>query len=127
MKTIVIVVAYLAVACAFRSDFRSIRISRTRYQSMQNLNFDVQDVEEMPISNIAKKYPIGSQPEFALPDDSTIETPSQQAVVAVHFALFFWNVISALCSYSFSSPIDMANVFTVFLISVLLGDIGELY
>lgn len=51
---------------------------------------------------IQKRTPIGSEPEFYIPDDSTIETPSQRLWIAAHFSLFALNLFlfvqSALAS-----------------------------
>lgn len=72
-----------------------------------------------------KRYPIGSQPDFALPDDSTIENNSQRTVVLVHFLLFFVNVFMSLKGMVFSSVFDMAQVILVFVLSIVVGDFGN--
>ena len=128
--TVIVVATYLSIAAAFRSQIpqkiHPFRHYKTSLQSAQPVDVDAEvDQTIQSSTTVSKKYPIGSQPKFSLPDDSTIETPTQQAVVAVHFLLFFWNVVTALSSYSFASVIDFSNVVAIFLISIILGDFGK--
>lgn len=51
---------------------------------------------DTPTSQVStKRVPIGSQPDFALPDDSTIETPHQRAVFWAHWIVTALNICTA--------------------------------
>ena len=44
------------------------------------------------------KKSIGSEPQFSIPDDSTIETPKQRYIIYSHFAMFAYNLYLVLTS-----------------------------
>jgi Lipid desaturase domain len=72
------------------------------------------------------KVPIGSAPEFAIAGDSTVETPYQRAVVAVHFLISGLNLYSAGTHLlpTVVSPIDYIPLLMTVLLSTVLGDLG---
>lgn len=71
-----------------------------------------------------KRYPIGSQPEFAIPDDSTIETPMQRRFLWAHFGMLFYNIYLVVSSLDLSTflPMDVLKYCFLVLFSVVLGD-----
>ena len=72
-----------------------------------------------------KRVPIGSTPEFAIAGDSTVETPYQRAVVALHFAVTAFNLFAASTAMpAFTSLYDAVPLVATVLGSIVLGDLG---
>jgi len=72
-----------------------------------------------------KRVPIGSAPEFAIEGDSTIETPYQRAVVALHFLISAGNLFAAGTQVPpFAVPMDALPLVLTIMASIVLGDLG---
>ena len=71
-----------------------------------------------------KKVRKGSEPEFAIAGDSTVETPSQVAAVVAHFALTFFNLALVVSATPVRSPVDLIPVILTVALSIVLGDFG---
>lgn len=89
---------------------------------------DTAVVSAVAASDVAvapKRIPIGSQPEFAIAGDSTVETPYQRAVVAAHFAVTAFNLFTAWHAMpAFASMVDLAPLAATVMSSIVLGDLG---
>jgi palmitoyl-[glycerolipid] 3-(E)-desaturase len=72
----------------------------------------------------AAKVRKGSAPEFAIAGDSTVETPSQVAIVAAHFGMVALNLVTAASATQVNSPYDVASVVATIVLSVIVGDFG---
>jgi ubiquitin-conjugating enzyme E2 variant len=70
------------------------------------------------------RIPKGSAPEFAIPGDSTEETPMQRALLMTHFSLASLNLAMAASAFHASSLSDVATAVAVFALSVVVGDFG---
>ena len=104
-----------------------LRLSAVQPVNQEAINISSNDLIQDSITQnevTIKRIPIGSQPEFALPDDSTIETPMQRRILWAHFSLLFYNIYLVGSSLDFSSYMPMESLKYVFLImfSVVLGD-----
>jgi hypothetical protein len=76
-----------------------------------------------PINFAAGNLPIGSSPEYSLPDDSVVETKSQQLLIFTHFSLFTYNMYLVLVSVTQS--LSLPNILMYGLLalgSYVLGD-----
>lgn len=82
---------------------------------------------------VKKRVPIGSEPEFYIPDDSTIETSSQRLWIAAHFSLFAFNLFlfvqGALASVAIGGSsmaalvgLKLTSYAAITIISIILGD-----
>lgn len=72
----------------------------------------------------AQKVRKGSAPEFAIAGDSTVETPTQVAIVAAHFAITFLNLFVAASATSVNSAADVVPIIATVVFSVIMGDFG---
>ena len=95
----------------------------SKLNNYDNINPSV-DITNTDSENYIKKVPKGSTPEFAIPGDSTVETPSQRAVLILHFALTAVNLAMATSAYPIESMLDIVKAVAVFALSVVLGDFG---
>lgn len=64
----------------------------------------------------------GTAPEFALPDDSTIETPYQRGMLATHFGITFINLMMAAASLHLDNINSIVSFIAVVIGSIILGD-----
>lgn len=89
-----------------------------RFTFFDNYNSDITELSPKP-----KKIAIGSVPEFALPDDSTIETSWQRVVVGSHFALLLANLALVQQEVPINPETLLAFLATTAL-SIVIGDLG---
>ncbi len=64
----------------------------------------------------------GTAPEFALPDDSTIETPYQRGLLATHFGVTFLNLMMAISCMHLDNINNILSYIAVIIGSIILGD-----
>ena len=95
----------------------------SKLNNYDNINPNV-DITDTASENYIKKVPKGSTPEFAIAGDSTVETPSQRAVLILHFVLAAVNLAMAASAYPIVSLLDVVKAMAVFALSVVLGDFG---
>ena len=116
-----------------RIQFKKLDLHSRIYSSLINTESDVNNINnDLSVTNsndliqtIIKKTPIGSEPQFSIPDDNVVETPFQRAVLVTHFLVLFYNF------YLFGSSIGALGTITLFTIlkfiavvvgSFILGD-----
>ena len=116
-----------------RIQFKKLDLHSRLYSSLINTESDVNNINnDLSVTNsndliqtIIKKTPIGSEPQFSIPDDNVVETPFQRAVLVTHFLVLFYNF------YLFGSSIGALGTITLFTIlkfiavvvgSFILGD-----
>lgn len=105
----------------------SSRISSTTISDREVVTSDINSggsIESFKEQPTGKRVPIGAVPDFALENDSIIETPAQKLFVGAHFALLFANILVALSNLSVHSVGDVASLAGVVAASVVLGDFG---
>ena len=95
----------------------------SKLNNYDNINPNA-DITNTDSENYIKKVPKGSTPEFAIAGDSTVETPSQRAVLILHFVLAAMNLAMATSAYPVESVMDIVKAVAVFALSVVLGDFG---
>jgi hypothetical protein len=150
LTEVVFSLRYPAIRSSLSSDqqIRQITTITTRYLSSQTLeneyinlfpnNTTAQNdsispntdpVSQIQSTTSPKRIPIGSQPEFSIPDDSTIETPMQRGFLWVHFSLLFYNLFLVGTSLNFSTilPLELIKYVWLVLFSVVLGDFAVRY
>ena len=126
MKTMLSTVVLYAQLASLSTAYSTIKAPCTfvnrpfRRQSPLQIITDDSVIQEAP----TKRVVIGSAPEFAIANDSTVETPFQRLVVSAHFALLFINLYSATSHMNFVNPMDVIAVATTVMLSVVLGDLG---
>lgn len=135
-------VAFRGTFLSVKSKFATIRYQRFSTQDIQalstpssNVNYQPVKLEEavdtkhlevgspenaVAVTRIRK----GSAPEFAIAGDSTIETPSQVAAVAVHFVITFLNLALAASAIPLHSAVDVLPIIFTVALSIVLGDFG---
>eukprot|EP01041_Mallomonas_annulata_P003201 gene3201-6321_t len=93
----------------------------TTYSSFGN---DADNVNSNPLTagtNSARKAR-GNEPEFAIPGDTTIETPSQKLTLFTHFAVSAFCLFKAFSAMKFVTITDSAILTSVILLSTIIGD-----
>jgi len=75
-----------------------------------------------PKNEQQKRVAIGSQPEFALSDDSTIETPFQRVVLYTHFLTSALNILLVSLNIHINSIPEVFPVILVIITSIIFGD-----
>jgi len=91
--------------------------------------FDISSTRTLELSEPppVKRTPIGSTPDFSIPDDSTVETNPQRAWVGAHFLITLINLTTAASTISAAAATGGANpllLAAAVLASILLGDLG---
>lgn len=76
------------------------------------------------VSVPSQKVRKGSAPEFAIAGDSTVETPAQVAIVALHIGLMVMNLVTAAAATPVHSIFDLLPVLATVAVSVVAGDFG---
>ena len=118
-----------------RIQFKKLDLHSRLYSSLINTESDVNNSiinndlsvtnSNNLIQNVIKKTPIGSEPQFSIPDDNVIETPFQRAILVTHFLVLFYNF------YLFGSSLGAIGTISLFTImkfiavvvgSFILGD-----
>jgi len=115
-----IVLTFLCLL-AFFSPVISWVIPITTRTSLKSLNCVVTGNNEVVAPVEPAKVRIGSQPQFSIEGDSTIETPYQRGVLGFHFLLTAANLAVALHTPEALNP--LTAIISVIL-SVILGDLG---
>lgn len=106
--------------------FTTNRISTTTtcWSSSQQVEQQQNEAEDILIAAYNKRVPIGSTPEFAIAGDSTVETPSQRLLLAIHFALASFNLALVASTLTINSSADVIKAAVVFALSIIVGDFG---
>ena len=68
------------------------------------------------------KVSIGSQPDFALPDDSTVETPFQRFILCTHFITSVFNLLLVSQKLHITAVPETFPVILVIMSSIIIGD-----
>lgn len=83
----------------------------TRFRSVKLFDTPTENTSQASFSQVpTKRVAIGSQPEFALPDDSTIETPHQRAVFWAHWIVTALNICTAGCVANYSCKVNSLTI-----------------
>ena len=111
----------------YRQGIPAARRISTRFMSVE-LNREGVSRDERPNQMQLSKEDIkeyvrkGTAPEFALPDDSTIETPYQRSLLAAHFGVTFLNLIMAISCMHLDNVNNILSFIAVIIGSIILGD-----
>ena len=122
-SVILLVSSCQAYQLSNRIQHKKLNLHSRIYSSLVNTESDVNNINNdlsvtnsnNLIHNIIKKTPIGSEPQFSIPDDNVIETPSQRAVLVTHFLVLFYNF------YLFGSSLGAIGTITLFTIAKFIA------
>lgn len=84
------------------------------------LELELKAIEKQ--KQLQQKVRKGSVPDFAIEGDSTIETPSQQALLMLHFAMVSINVGLGLNHFTNIGVYEIFSISGTILLSIILGD-----
>lgn len=81
-------------------------------------------IAKLDIDPLPKKVRKGAEPEFAIENDSTKESPFQWFLVFTHFLATAVVIFNSISSISFSSAFNYFELITAIYLSIFFGDIG---
>jgi len=129
MKTfLIIVVIYLGRSIQTEGFLRTrttgIPLSLHFHRVSSKIASTSSDDINFPLATSSDRIRKGTVPEFALPNDNTIETPFQRLVVGTHFLLAAINLSSTAVHLTLSNPSDFFSILLTIIFAVVLGDLG---